>query len=262
MSDKLSVKFISIIWSVIIISLVFIACQDKGSKSKNNDGFDFDIWQSGMDIEQILLIAETHHIPLLRSGLISGNKKFNPKASRKYAKTATHYYYKTQLLGRHANVDLRLTPTSKRLHTLSIKWHGMVTKDRSEFEDEIKQVINDKYGDHKRKARNIMSIAIPESDWKYLRTRKENMLSTLCGRINEQSKNTLNNQSASEHEKYLKMYKYIKKSDKVVADCFNDWRRSNIWLKIQQLRYNDLLTDEHLDQMSDDVRTLMEHYQS
>jgi hypothetical protein len=105
-----------------------------------------------------------------------------------------------------------------------------------------------------------MTISIQESDWKYLRKREVEMLSTLCGRINEQSKNILNDES--EHEKYLKMYDHIKKSDKIVADCFNDWRRSNIWLKIQCLRRHDLLTDEHLNQMSDGVRSLIDHYQS
>jgi len=108
------------------------------------------------------------------------------------------------------------------------------------------------------KRKIIMNITIPESDWKYLRTIKENMLSTLCGRINEQSKDILNNQSASEHKKYLDLYKYIQKSDKIVADCFNDWRRSNICLKIQQIRYNDLLTDDHLDQMSDQVNVVLD----
>ncbi|MDA3790205.1 MAG: hypothetical protein PF503_17150 [Desulfobacula sp.] len=88
------------------------------------------------------------------------------------------------------------------------------------------------------------------------------MLSTLFGRINEQSKDILNDQSASEQEKYLKLYDHIKKSDKIIADCFNDWRRSNIWLKIQFLRKYDLLTDAHLDQMSDGPRTLIDHYQS
>jgi len=33
-----------------------------------------------------------------------------------------------------------------------------------------------------------MTISIQESDWKYLRKREVEMLSTLCGRINEQSK--------------------------------------------------------------------------
>lgn len=106
-----------------------------------------------------------------------------------------------------------------------------------------------------------MTISIQESDWKYLRKREAEMLSTLCGRINEQSKDILIDQSESEHEKYLKMYDHIKKSDKIVADCFNDWRRSNIWLKIQCLRRHGLLTDAHLYQMSDGVKALVEHYE-
>jgi hypothetical protein len=107
-----------------------------------------------------------------------------------------------------------------------------------------------------------MTISIQESDWKYLRKRNKDMLSTLCGRINEQSKNIINDQFVSEHEKYLKLYDHIKKSDKIIADCFNDWRRSNIWLKIQFLRKHDLLTNEHLDQMSDGVKVLVEHYEA
>ncbi len=61
----------------------------------------------------------------------------------------------------------------------------------------------------------------------------------------------------SEHEKYLNLYKHINKSDKIIADCFNDWRRSNIDIKIRSLRHHDLLTDEHLNNMSDDIRTLI-----
>lgn len=107
-----------------------------------------------------------------------------------------------------------------------------------------------------------MTITILESDWKYLKQIQTEMTTTLCSRINEQSKNILNDRTVSDHEKYLKLYKHIEKSDKIVADCFNDWRRSNIWLKIQFLRKYDLLTEAHLDQMSDGLQTLIGHYQS
>lgn len=69
----------------------------------------------------------------------------------------------------------------------------------------------------------IMTISVSESDWKYLRERKVDFLSTLCGRINEQSKDILNDQS---------------------------------------LRNHGILTGEHLNQMSDSLRALVEHYQS
>lgn len=103
-----------------------------------------------------------------------------------------------------------------------------------------------------------MTLSIPETDWKYLRKIKAEMLATLCARINEQSKKILNTEDKSEHEKYLELYKHIKQSDRIIADCFNDWRRSNIWLKIQWLQKHDLLTDEHLNGMSDQCRAILE----
>lgn len=115
--------------------------------TENDGGFHFDVWQSGIDIEEILAITRRNDIPLHKDGIISINKKFNPSISSKYAKTATHYYYKAKLLGKHARVDLLLTPSSKRLHTLSINWHGMANKNnRAGFEEEITETLSAKYG--------------------------------------------------------------------------------------------------------------------
>ena len=71
-----------------------------------------------------------------------------------------------------------------------------------------------------------MIVSILESDWKYLRKIEADLLATLCNRINTKSQKILNEGSLSEHEKYLNLYRHIKKSDKIIADCFNDWRRS------------------------------------
>ena len=48
-----------------------------------------------------------------------------------------------------------------------------------------------------------MTISIQESDWKYLRKRETDMLSMLCGRINEQSKEKTNSgpQKAAKRKK-------------------------------------------------------------
>jgi hypothetical protein len=124
-------------------------------KTKNG-GFHFDVWESAMDIEEIISTARFHDIPLHKNGIISINKKFNPLVSSKYAKTATHYYYKTKLLGKYARVDLFLTPSSKKLHTLSINWHGMANKNnRSGFEKEITEMLSQKYGSPKNHTRQI-----------------------------------------------------------------------------------------------------------
>ena len=121
--------------------------QKEVGNTEKRGGFQFDVWQSGMNIGEILTVARKHDIPLHRDGIISINKKFNSITSTKYAKTATQYYYKTKLLGKYAKVDLFLTPSSKRLHTLSINWHGMANKNnRDGFEEEITETMSAKYG--------------------------------------------------------------------------------------------------------------------
>jgi len=105
-----------------------------------------------------------------------------------------------------------------------------------------------------------MNVLILESDWKYLRKIEPDMLANLCGRINTESQAILSDESMSEHEKYLELYKHIKDSDKIIADCFNDWRRSNIDLKIRHLWNYGLLRETHLNKMSGGIRTLVEHF--
>jgi hypothetical protein len=105
-----------------------------------------------------------------------------------------------------------------------------------------------------------MTRSIPEKDWKYLRSIEAELLSDLCRKINERAAEILRSESGSEHEKYLKLYKHIEASDVVIADCFNDWRRSNLWFKLPLLRRHSLLTDEHISRLSDESRELLDRF--
>ena len=107
-----------------------------------------------------------------------------------------------------------------------------------------------------------MNRAIPEKDWKYLRKINRDMLNTLCYRINKQSVSIIQNPDKTEHEKYLELYTHILDSDEIVARCFNDWRRSNIEIKISQLLLENLLTEEHIQNLSDETQKLIEFYRS
>ncbi len=78
---------------------------------------------------------------------------------------------------------------------------------------------------------------IPERDWKYLRTIRDEMLQTLCKRINDEAVRIVTSKSGSEHDKYLRLFKHIMKKDDIVGFCFNDWRRSNIINHILWLRH-------------------------
>ncbi len=91
-----------------------------------------------------------------------------------------------------------------------------------------------------------MGVAIPEMDWKYLRSIQSGMLSTFCEKVNRKALEILRSGEMSELDKYKALYKHIRDSDDIIAQCFDDWRRSNILLKAMALRRNGLLTEEHL----------------
>ena len=94
----------------------------------------------------------------------------------------------------------------------------------------------------------------PEHDWKYMRSVHDALLAALCARINTQSASILAELAGSEHEKYLSLYRHIQDSDKIIADCFNDLRRSNLMMKLNALQYHGILKDEHISQLSSETQ--------
>lgn len=95
-----------------------------------------------------------------------------------------------------------------------------------------------------------MSGPIKERDWKYLRSIRDEMLHTLCARINRKAAEIVAAEGSSPHKQYLKLYRHIEESDDIIADCFNDWRRSNVSAKIMFLRRHGLLRNEYVQNLS------------
>jgi hypothetical protein len=99
-----------------------------------------------------------------------------------------------------------------------------------------------------------MAGSIPESDWKYIKGIKDHLLDVLCQQINRKSVAILTENKDSEYERYLRNFKYIQKSDRIIAECFDDWRRSSLMQKLIALQYHALLTEEHIEQLSDETQ--------
>ncbi len=87
---------------------------------------------------------------------------------------------------------------------------------------------------------------LAEVDWKYMRNLKPTLLNALCQRINAESLRLLTHGAGTPHERYQELYDHIQQSDGIIADCFDDWRRSTLFIKIGFLLQNDLLPDEDL----------------
>lgn len=106
-----------------------------------------------------------------------------------------------------------------------------------------------------------MTVEIAEKDWKYLRSIHGEMLDGLCRRINKKTAEILQCQDKSEHQKYQTVYDHIMKSDKIIAKCFDDWRRSNILLKLLALRHERLFTDDHARNLSERTLAIIDLYE-
>ena len=93
--------------------------------------------------------------------------------------------------------------------------------------------------------------SIQERDWKYLRSIFDEMLNELCSRVLAEAAGIVAGKKGSSHQRYLALFRHIKMSDDVIAECFNDWRRSTISHRIVSLRHHNLLTDEHVKHLTE-----------
>ena len=94
----------------------------------------------------------------------------------------------------------------------------------------------------------------PERDWKYMRKVKEDLLADLCEQINGQAMDILKSEANSEHERRGRLYRHVQDSDDIVADCFDDWRRSTLLMKLVALQRHGLLTSDHMQHLSEETQ--------
>ena len=102
-----------------------------------------------------------------------------------------------------------------------------------------------------------MTRTIPERDWRYLQSIKQELLDQLCQRINEKAAAIIAGPGGTSHEKSLRLYKHLQQSDRIVADCFNDWRRSTVWGTLHPLCRHDLLGDDQFEHLSEETQELI-----
>ena len=95
-----------------------------------------------------------------------------------------------------------------------------------------------------------MTESNSESDWKYVRTIHDDLLASLCERINGQSGAILEKEDGSQHKKYLKLCRHIQDSDQIIGRCFNDLRRSTLLMKLAAQQEHGILTEKHLKRFS------------
>lgn len=88
---------------------------------------------------------------------------------------------------------------------------------------------------------------LPESDWKHLSRLRPLALDRLCRRILQEAEAIIASAAdRGNHRAYLDLYQHLREQDRVVADCFDNWRRSQGFFLLSLWHRHGLITDEEL----------------
>lgn len=98
---------------------------------------------------------------------------------------------------------------------------------------------------------------IKESDWKLLRKLNDGALDELCQRALSEVQAIASDTSRSHHERYLTVFRTLKKRDEEIAEAFNDLRRSNALIKLANMKSLGLVTNDELAQFSVETQDII-----
>lgn len=178
------------------------------SMATKSEAFTFDVWESGMDADTIIMTAMKEDIPLFAEGKFAAGH-FNKRACVPYRKTATKYIYHAELLGKKASVYLVLTEKDKRLMQITILWNNA-----SKLEKVIRKIILNKKPISDRYKINLFA-------------------KTRVYKLDDENEVELKNEIGNIHLTYynLKLIaqntadKKRKKHKKLVKDVSKDWQK-------------------------------------
>jgi|YNPBryBLVA2012_1023415.scaffolds.fasta_scaffold28472_1 hypothetical protein len=106
-----------------------------------------------------------------------------------------------------------------------------------------------------------MSFNFPEPDWKVLSRLRPLALDRLCRHILQEAGEILARaEEGKNHQTYLDLYRHIHKRDKVLSDCFDDWRRSQALFLLINWRAESLVTEEEFAVFSPETRDAVEWF--
>jgi hypothetical protein len=107
-----------------------------------------------------------------------------------------------------------------------------------------------------------MMRQIQEADWKIFRPLHKPTLERFCERILEELGQLNADISTSAHDRYLKIFRRIEKSDNEIMELFNDVRRSTAWQQIALMSWRGLFTEEEFSRFSEEVHEIVALYNS
>ncbi len=104
-------------------------------------------------------------------------------------------------------------------------------------------------------------MSIAENDWKYLSNLAPRARDRLFQRIIQEAQELINAaEEGKYHQTYLALYHHIEQQDRVVADCFDDLRRSLALFRLMHWREQRLITEEEFAGFSAKTRAIVDEW--
>jgi len=97
-------------------------------------------------------------------------------------------------------------------------------------------------------------MEIKESDWKVFRRLRELALERYCQRVIEEVALLVETRDRGYHERYWQLWQILRERNKTIAIAFDDPRHSQALLQLSNIDAEDLLTEEELNQFSEEMR--------
>jgi hypothetical protein len=107
----------------------------------------------------------------------------------------------------------------------------------------------------------MRSRQFPESDWQKLRVIRERALQRYCAGILAWLRTQVETENLENaHKHYLAIYKEIDKRDRLLADLFDDWRRSSAIITLMKWTAHGLVTQDEFESLSEETRAIVQQF--
>ncbi len=97
-------------------------------------------------------------------------------------------------------------------------------------------------------------VNIKKSDWIKFKAIKEQALEKFCANAFAEFEATMHDESLSIHDRYLKLYDSVRKTDKRLARTFDGLSRSRAAWQMKMMQAEGLVDDEAMEELSDEFR--------
>ena len=120
----------------------------------------FDMWETGMDMNEVVSVAKKYNLPIARKGHVHSYSKFDQKLVDEQFFKASVLEYRTRVGQFSSKIYLRMSDQAKRLYEIEVGMYGI--KNRDEFMKEMVGILTQKYGSYREREEG----ALQYFEWK------------------------------------------------------------------------------------------------